>query len=108
MTDRPTAGTVIDPLAIMREKTQVLHTDVMHIDGQKFLISVAEPLQLTLQAYLENETADQLGLGLQGHLALLRSKGFVPTMVHTDPQTGFRALTGSFPGVTIDIGGAGD
>jgi hypothetical protein len=45
---------------------------------------------------------------LQGHLNIIRSRGFVPTIVHTDPQTGFRALTGSFPGVMIDIGGAGD
>jgi hypothetical protein len=29
-------------------------------------------------------------------------------MVHTDLQTGFRALAGSFPGVTIDMGGAED
>ncbi len=50
MTDRPTAHAVIDPLAMMREKNQVLHSDVMHVKGQKFLISVAEPLQLTLQA----------------------------------------------------------
>jgi hypothetical protein len=42
----------------MREKDQVIHADVMHLDGFKFLISVVEPLQLTIQAPLENETAD--------------------------------------------------
>jgi hypothetical protein len=106
--ERPTAHIPVDPQITMREKHQELHTDVMHIDGAKFLISVAEPLQLTLQSHLENETADQLGLGLQGHFSVLRSRGFIQVVVHMDPQTGFRALTTSFPGVTIDIGGAGD
>lgn len=58
MTDRPTARTKVDTLALMREKQQVLHTNVMHVDGQKVLISVTEPLQLMLQAYLENETTN--------------------------------------------------
>jgi hypothetical protein len=71
----------------MREKAQVLYTDVMHIDGFKFLISVVEPLQLTVQTPLENESADQLGLALQGQLSLLRARGFQPTVVHVDPQT---------------------
>ncbi len=92
----------------MREKLQVLYTDVMHVDGQKFLVSVVEPLQLTIQAHLQNETANQLGLGLQGLLNLLRSRCFQPTIVHTDPQAGFRTLIGQFPGVTLDIGGAKD
>jgi hypothetical protein len=92
----------------MREKDQVLYADVMHVDGFKFLISVVEPLQLTIQAPLENETADQLGLALQGHLSLLRARGFKPNVVYVDPQSGFRALKNLFPGVLIDDGGASD
>jgi hypothetical protein len=92
----------------MREKAQVLHTDVMHIDGFKFLISVVEPLQLTVQTSLENESADQLGLALQGQLSLLQARGFQPMVVYVDPQTGFRALENLFPGVLIDDGGASD
>jgi hypothetical protein len=92
----------------MREKAQVLFTDVMHIDGFKFLISVVELVQLTVQTPLENESADQLGLTLEGQLSLLRARGFQPTVVHVDPQTGFRALKNLFPGVLIDDGGASD
>jgi hypothetical protein len=102
------ARAVIEPEAIMREKAQVIYADVMHIDGSKFLVSVVEPLQLTIQAPLENESADQLGLALQGHLSLLRARGFQPTVVYVDPQSGFRALKNLFPGVLIDDGGASD
>ncbi len=49
-----------------------------------------------------------LGVTLQGQLELLCSHGFVPTTVHTDPQSAFHALVRQVPGVVIDIGGAGD
>jgi hypothetical protein len=88
-TKQAIAHAVIDPEAIMREKAQVLYADVMHIDGNKFLVSVVEPLQLTIQAPLDNELADQLVLALQGHLSLLRARGFQPTVVFLDPQSGF-------------------
>jgi hypothetical protein len=95
LTKKAISRAVIDPTAIMREKVQTLHTDVMHLEGHKFLISLVEPLQLTLQKLLKNETADQLGLGLQGQLSLLRTKGFQPTVVYIDPQLGFvRIFTG--------------
>jgi hypothetical protein len=63
---------------------------------------------LTIQVTLENETADQLGLALQGHLSLLRARGFQPTVVYVDPQSGFRDLKNSFPGVLVDNGSASD
>jgi hypothetical protein len=45
---------------------------------------------------------------LQGQLELLCSRGFIPTVVIMDPQSEFHALTTQFPGVIIDVGGAGD
>jgi hypothetical protein len=80
----------------------------MHIDGHMFLISVAAPLQLTLQSHIENESRTSLGMALQGQLGTLRSRGFVPHKVYTDPHSTFRAMTEDFPGVEIDPGGKGD
>jgi len=48
LTQKAIAHAVIDPTAMMKEKVQMLHTDVMHLDGHKFLLLVVEPLQLTL------------------------------------------------------------
>lgn len=92
----------------MEEKSQVLYSDVMNIDGNKFLITTSDPLQLTQQCHVTSESANQLGLGLQGHINTLRSRGFTPTIVYTDPASAFRQLTTAFPGVIIDISGAGD
>ncbi len=85
-----------------------VYADVMHIVGKKFLVSMSDPLNLTLQSKIDNESRTTLGLALQGQLALLRSWGFVPTIVYTDPHSTFRSMTQDFLGVEIDIGGAGD
>jgi hypothetical protein len=85
-----------------------LYADVMCIDTKKFLVSVADPLNLILQSVIARELKQELGMALQGQLAVLRSKGFIPTIVYVDPQSAFRAMTQDFPGVEIDVGGAGD
>jgi hypothetical protein len=63
----------------------------MHLDGQNFLITVCEPLQLVLQCPFERETALVLGNALQNQIELLRSRGFTPVRMHTDPQSAFRS-----------------
>jgi hypothetical protein len=82
LTKKAISHMVIDPSAIIKERVQTLHTDVMQ---HKFLVSLVEPLQLTLQTSLMSETANQLGLGLQGQLSLFRTKGFQPIIVYIDP-----------------------
>jgi hypothetical protein len=47
------------------EKKQVLHTDIMHVEGKKFLISVSVPLFLVMQCMVEWETASIISLALQ-------------------------------------------
>jgi hypothetical protein len=105
---RKVSQAVVDDDIVMDEKKQTLYSDVMHIDGIKFLVTVCKPLQLTMQCKIERQTQGVLGPALQGQLELLRSRGFIPTMVYTDPQSAFRSLTMQYPGVVIDVGGAGD
>ena len=87
---------------------QQLYADVMHCDDRKFLISVAEPLHITMSTPIERETAHCLGTALQEHIDTLREKGFNPVRVHCDPQKSLEALSGRFPGTEIDTQGAGD
>ena len=49
MTQRPISRVVIDDSLIMEHEDQCLYTDVMHIDANKFLVTVTDPLQLTLR-----------------------------------------------------------
>jgi hypothetical protein len=85
-----------------------LYTDAMHGDGTLFLVSTVNPLNLTLQCTVENQTKDTLGMGIQGQLALLRSRDYKLTIVYVDPHSSFRAMTQDFPGIEVDVGGKGD
>ena len=92
-----------DDHLIMDQKRQTLHSDVMHLDGQLFLVTIFKPLQLVLQCAIERETALVLGSALQSQLELLRSRGFVPVRVYMDPQSAFRTLMTKFENVVIKI-----
>jgi hypothetical protein len=92
-----------------QRKFQTLTTEVMHINGETCLISVASPLELTIaSSHLVNQGKPKLGEALQAHLNLLRSFGFDARMVIVDPQKGLINLKGSIPGVEINGTGAGD
>jgi hypothetical protein len=45
--------TIIDEDLMLDEKRQVLYSDVMHVDSNKFLITVCESLQLIIQNRIE-------------------------------------------------------
>jgi len=61
----------------------------MHLDRKMFLISAVDPINLMLQSRIERESKQELGLGLQGQLAILRLRGFKPTIVYVDLQSAF-------------------
>jgi hypothetical protein len=108
MTKKRVNRAIVDESLVLDEKKQVLYSDVMHINSNKFLITVCKLLQLVMQCRIERESQSKLGFALQEQLNLLHSRSFLPTLVHTDPQSAFRALRGFFPEVVIDVGGASD
>jgi hypothetical protein len=55
-----------------------MYADVMHLEGNMFLVTVAHPLNLTMQCCIENEGRMALGMALQEQLALLKSRGCTP------------------------------
>jgi hypothetical protein len=95
--------------ALKEQRTdQVLYTDVMKVRGQAYLVSLVEPLQLVITSNVDKEKTENFGMAIQAQLNLLRSRGFNPVRIHMDPQPALSALVGQFPGVEIDISGAGD
>jgi hypothetical protein len=93
-------------------KLQITNQDlvavVMHVARERFLISISAPLGLLLVCHLQSLTTHELGQGLQKHLNTLRSRGFDAKKVSVDPYKSFEGLQGVFPGVAIDLSGAGD
>ena len=68
-------------------------------------MTVCDPLQLTLQTPITDETEHTLGVALQGQLETLRERGFIPIVCHVGPHSTFVKLKGR---VLIDPGGARD
>ncbi len=58
---------------------------------KRFLVSVADPLNLTLQTQVQSESGQDLGMALQGQIVVLCNQGYVPTIVYSDPQSAFRS-----------------
>jgi hypothetical protein len=53
-------GKVDESLKIV-QKSQKLYTDVIYVDTKMFLVTVTEPLNLTLQSKVENESCGHGG-----------------------------------------------
>jgi hypothetical protein len=105
---KKTVGRVpVDMMLWSIEKEQKLHTNVMSVDGMKILVTMSDPLNLTMQTWIRNEGIMEMGLALQGQSGLLRSQVFKPTIVYADPHSTFRSMMYDFPGVEVDVGGAG-
>jgi hypothetical protein len=108
MTHQKVSRTPVDLGWRSTEKCLKMYVDVMHVNNNMFLISVTDPLNLTLQAGIVSENRLELGMALQGHMAVLQSRGYEPSVVYTDPHSSFKSMTQDFPGVELDVGGAGD
>jgi hypothetical protein len=85
-TRRQASFAVTDDDLILDQKKQVLSADVMHLDSYKYLVSVSEPLQLTLQTPVAHESQMVLGMALQSQLEVYRSCGFQPVLSSLSPQ----------------------
>jgi hypothetical protein len=94
--------------AKMQFTSQEMTADVMHVAGQKLLVSVSRPLALTLVQPVPSLTKEMLGKALQAHINTLQSRGFEPRRVYVDPHKPLQSVQGSFPGTDIDVSGAGD
>jgi hypothetical protein len=47
MTHKKASRAIIEDDLVLADKRLTLYTDVMHIEGQRFLVTVCDPLQLT-------------------------------------------------------------
>jgi hypothetical protein len=89
MTNQKVNRAQVDLSLRSTDKKLRLYIDVMHIDGCMFMITVTDPLNLTLQTKIMSDNRLELGMALQGHMAVLRSRGYEPCTVYTDPHSSF-------------------
>jgi len=109
LTKKTASSVFLNDALHSENKSHCKYSNVMHVDGEKFLMSsVTDLLQLALQSCLASEGKMSLGMALQSHLSILMMRGFERTFVYTDPQSAFCMMTNAILGVKLDTGGAGD
>ena len=82
----------------MQITEQSFTTDIMYVAGEKFMVSLAEPLNLIITAHIPNLDQITLGHALQGHFDILQMFGFFVRIVRVDPHKSMVCLGGRFPG----------
>ena len=96
------------PAEKMAQTNQTIHTDIMFWHGIAFLLSIAKPLGLTQATFLNgSRTLRVIRRALETQIRMLRTQGFVVKTTKCDPEKGFEALVGAFPGVEMIIAGPG-
>jgi len=89
---------------------QELHSDVMWVRKQPFLVSVSWPLDLTLVTAMPGEKAEHLCAAMAGHVATLGQHHANTTVVFVDrarAMNGVKERLGEV-GIRVSICGAGD
>ena len=110
MTKKKVARQEIETTSKWTDRPQNMTMDLVFIDHQIFLLTVTNPLQLTLTSRCTGRDAKSLRNQLQQHFDEYKTRRFDikqifgMRMVHADAESGFKVLQGKFPGIKIDIG----
>jgi hypothetical protein len=89
-----TRKSTADPSARIERTNQELTMDVMHIKGVKFLVSISSPLELLMICHVKALDKESIGVGVQSHILLLRSRGFIPWRIFVDTHKTLASLIG--------------
>jgi hypothetical protein len=87
---------------------QEIHMDIFYVAKKPFLCTVVQPLGLSVVSQLAKLDEANCGAALQAHLSLLQTGQVHVGRIFTDPQSAFKSMKDKFPGIMINIGGAGD
>ena len=107
-TTRETISSKYESADVDPDKRQVMHSDVMHVRNQRFLISVVSPLELTLVTPIDNEKINTLVTAIKSQLHTLGARGFFIPELKVDPHSSLSGLVSRLDGVHVQTVGAGD
>lgn len=73
------------------KKQQNLHSDLMFVEGETFLLTVSEPLNLTMVKHIPSKGKITLSGALEEMITMYRTRGFDPQVIKTDNEPGMSA-----------------
>ena len=92
---------------LVREKL-TFYSDIVTIESQEFLITIAQPVHLIQCTPLARCDGPTCFIELGNHIAKLRAERYDVAEVIVDREPAFSMLQGKYPGIAIRLGGAGD
>ena len=87
---------------------QNFYSDVLFIRNQPYLVSTVVPLDMTIVSDLPNQSERSFHEAISGQFDAIRSRGFIVSSLHVDPQLGLANLKGKLGNVAVEVCGAGD
>ena len=97
----------VPPLKRHRESAS-LHTDIMFIAEEPYLVSVLVPTTFGIVTWMiNNRSAANIKRCVSEQLRLARSRGFIVETIYVDAEKGLERLKGTFEEVHVDVAGAG-
>jgi hypothetical protein len=103
---RSRAGVLLEK--VCDDKCQNLAMDIFYVGKFKFLLSVMLPMGLCLVNKLDTRSTDSVLQMLNCQLEIIRNRGYTIERITTDSESAFKSIENKFPGIHLNIGGAGD
>jgi hypothetical protein len=97
----------VEYIAKMVKQHQTMHADLMFIDNLPFVVSVLEPLGLTITSPLASKSEAVLTQEMFNHLNVTKSQQFIVSTIRFDGERGVTASTYALQeqGYKLDIAG---
>jgi len=89
------------------QSEQTLSADIMFVNGEPFLVVVADPLGLVLARWLKARTAGVLAEALTAMVNELTARGFKPTALQSDGEGGLAAISSTINALGMVFNPAG-
>ena len=89
------------------QRDQVLHTDIMFVNGEPSLITVSQPLGLVTSRFLRARTAGVLAEAITGVVNAHSVRGFRPTTLLSDGEGGIAKISSMLNALGVVFNPAG-
>lgn len=89
------------------QSEQTLSADIMFVNGEPFLVIVADPLGLVMARWLKARTAGVLAEALAAMVNELTARGFRPTALQSDGEGGLAAIASTINALGMIFNPAG-
>ena len=100
--DRKAGQLIVEYLPPATKKQQITHCDIMHINRQKYIVALVNPLNAAVVVKINNTRVPEITRALKAMMAIVSFRGCrVHSVVH-DPEKSIAAAAGAFSDIYFE------